>query len=981
MASGLYDFFEETQAIHVKRRPWMDQCEMILGTAENLDGIIDSCIESGVYGLDLETSGLDNRVFDGRTVDYISGFCMSPDGVRGYYVPVMHDPAKFGKHNVPESVWRPAFERLFASKAVAVFHSGKFDHEFLEFNGGDPLGKWDSPKRWEDTLIGAYLRNTRSRSLRLKDLSEAPPDAEIDTRCGGPGLGWEMIHLHELWGHDKEQKGFDYDFTTLDPSWEPSVWYAASDAICTYRLWGLLKPHTETQHSIYMIEKLCIAATRWMERNRIYVDAEKVIELVALGQQEWHDSIMDLYEAANKILGRDAMPGFYKVLRDKFVPDNHLLLIPEQLTHAKAVSQQRYPDPKGVVKKKGKEWPSIYDVNSAQQLGKMFDEMGIPGLQHTEKTGQVVTRKKVLDAIIERTEGKFPFMGKVKRFREIWKALGSYLYPMLLDCEESDGTMRIQFKGNKVDTGRFSTPAKDEGRADVPGWPKINLQSIPKAGDPNRPACMSRLRECIAARPHHFIVAIDYAGVELRIVTNLSREPKWLAEFFHCASCDRKFDPGDGKSTPLPPPPRCPDCGSDKIGDLHTLTALEIYGSDAVHRDDWKILRGHAKGTNFALCYGGGGMAVTRSTGVNKQEGWRIKHQFDATYSGLKAWWSYEHNFARKHGYVLTGFGRHYPVPDINHADGGFRSKAERNSVNGPVQGTSADITKIAMGLVYKECKKRGWLDLVRMIVTMHDELVFEIHEEVLEEAIAVIVPIMTRNPLILGKKWPIPYTTDVEIGYGWEVPWDLNEMRHGEVAFVGDKKYKIDKQIPAGVLWEDMIPIDGKDPDVIRKHEGIEYKAKDQIPDGMVWDDMPHFPASLAPWFNQVAVDESGGDVPPPPSPSPPPSRETVSRETEAPPEHHREEPPPPSPASPPPASPTVEGGDFIYKLEVPLTISVALKLAEVIRECRHKGTKRLRLLSAQGESLDGWLDVAGHPEVNVSAHEFVIIARSRGL
>jgi hypothetical protein len=470
---------------------------------------------------------------------------------------------------------------------------------------------------------------------------------------------------------------------------------------------------------------------------------------------------------------------------------------------------------------------------------------------------------------------------------------------------------------------------------------------------------MTRLRECIASRPGYFIVAIDYAGVELRIVTNLSREPKWLAEFFHCSSCDHNFNRGNGKVTPKPPPPRCPQCGSDKIGDLHTLTALEIYGQDATKKDNWKKLRGNAKATNFALCYGGGGSAVMRSTGCDKNEGWRIKKQFDGTYNVLSNWWGQQHGFAKKHGYVLTGFGRRYPVPDINHADGFFRSKAERNSVNGPVQGTSADITKIAMGLVYKECKKRGWLDKVKMIITMHDELVFEISGEVLEEAIEVIVPIMTSNPFILGMNWPIPYTTDTEIGFNWTNPWDLNAMKAGEVRFVGDKK----------------------------------IKGPDKVPDGYTWDDLPTFPETLAPLFKHKTFDgspPSGGEIAAPiwerattvgvdddlPLPADP-SQVTTLKVTGP---VMGIDSPPNTEIRPAPI-PTSTNGTCTYRLEAPLTISTALKLADVIRQCRGKGTKRLSLESADGQSLDGWMKVMGHPDVVVSDQEFYILAQTSGL
>ena len=106
-----------------------------------LDQVIDACIESGFYACDLETTGLDSRVFDGETRDKIVGICLSPDGERGYYLPIRHK--KGVEFNIPMSKVRAAMERLTASDAVAIFHNAKFDQEFMQFNGGQPWGLWE----------------------------------------------------------------------------------------------------------------------------------------------------------------------------------------------------------------------------------------------------------------------------------------------------------------------------------------------------------------------------------------------------------------------------------------------------------------------------------------------------------------------------------------------------------------------------------------------------------------------------------------------------------------------------------------------------------------------------------------------------------------------------------------------------------------------------------------------------------------------
>lgn len=1013
LASGSRGGFDLFGDDPLPKYPWMLTKTFVLVTVDNIAACIDACINglNGRFALDLETTGLDSRVdpMTRTTKDKIVGVCLSGDGVTGWYIPLKHK--KGAKHNVPWTVFEREFRRLMAAvdegRVKAVFHHAQFDQEFLEFNGGEPFGNWDVPKNWEDTLILAYLRYSRARRKSLKKLAGAPaednPTPEQIAQVGGRGLGMTMYELEDLFPKpEKGQPKPKYDFSLLDPSEEGPLIYGCSDAICTWLLADMLIPevlepkkHPYNQKVIYTIEKLCVVATRWMERNRLQTDPAKVMELIKLGQQEWYDSVMEVYRAASEILGRDVMPGYYKVLLHgdpndgtrKFVADDPLNLLAQQIQFAKSRESIWYHNPLGVAESNGKKWPLIYDVNAPQQLGQMFEEMGVPGLKYTEKSGQVMTSKDELERVIDEAVDRFPFMGLIKRFRETNKALSSYLYPMLEDVDPTDRTMRINFNPHKVDTGRFSTPAKDkelgEKSADtIKGWPEINLQSMPATYDPKRPACMTRIRECIVARPGYFIVAIDFSGEELRLVTNLSGEKKWLDEFFHCSSCNRKFSQGLPGKTPDPPPARCPNCGSDKIGDLHTLTALGVYGQDAPKKDNWKALRGYAKATNFALCYGGGGNAVVRATGCDKNEGWRIKNQFDATYTGLRTWWAGQHRFANQYGFVLTAWGRIYPVPDIWSADGGFRSKAERNSVNGPIQGSGADIIKIAMGAVYKECKKRGWLDKVKMIASMHDELVFEMHGSVIEEAIAVITPIMTSNPMILGKNWPVPMTTDCEIGHDWTVPWALNEMRYREIRFEGNKKVEEPKK-------PDRNDPKFLDDDAAYQKALAEYPAKKAA-----WVALPHsWPEQLRRVFTSLGlpgegVSEPTSKSPPAPSPAPPPSPAEVPPMTGQ--ESERStldvsddvvempvkavEPEVQGRYQPPQALPV--GDTFDFRI-VELTGTACLNLADVIRASQVGGLKKLRLLAPDGTVLLGWTE----EDIFVNPSMFYHLAYDRGL
>lgn len=806
---SVLDFLENVNKVELDLHPWMKEKEFVLATDENMPQIIDECIESKLYSLDLETTGLNNNVFDGETVDKIVGACISADGHTGYYIPLRHKVNR--ESNVSWSLFKREMIRLVESDAVAIFHNGKFDQEFLQFCGGEPIGEWDNSKKWHDTMIIQYLLDSRSKNKGLKGLSKRE-------------LGMEMFELGDLYpkprrGEPKPVK----DFSKLDPQDRNTLYYAGADAICTFllfkKLYARLTESDTPQKFIYQLEKDVITATRWMERNRIMISEEKVTELIRLGQREWLNSITELYEGANDLLGRDVRPGYIKLLQGEtpdgrrrgvnprvgfsFDPEDVGLTLKKKLDLARGESAACLLDPMlkvegkykvDVVTKRvssltqrgamvDKDFPLVYDLNSAEQLGLMLHELGVKGLQVTEKSGQIKTSKDEINAVLEKGLKDFPFLSKIKNFREVSKALGTYLMALYND-RHADGSVTANFNSTRADTGRFTAPSSKDPSQD--GRTSFPFHGTPAQYKKDIPECLKRIRECIIAREGKIMAAIDYAGVELRIVTNISHEPKWLREYFRCSSCENTFEAGDGKSTPEEPPAFCPECGSDKIGDLHTLTSIALYGETDGKRKDKRQI---AKSVNFALCYGGSGKAVQRTTGVEENEGARIKNQFDSTYKTLKGWWDVQRAFARKTGYVLTPFGRKYPVPDIllprrdketGRSNGMFISKAERNAVNGPIQGASADITKIAMALIYKKVKAKGWFGKLNMLITMHDELVFEIDKDILQEALDMISKAMVRNKAIMALKWKVPLKVDVELGVDWTAPWNVSEYQYG---------------------------------------------------------------------------------------------------------------------------------------------------------------------------------------------------------
>jgi len=945
MPSEPLDFMEALDALalpKVEQKPWMLKTHMERVTADTLDRVVDECIAAGMYGFDIETTGLDNRVFysdDGSpyTVDKTVGYCLASSEDKGYYIPVRHRDPKTGNMaaaNVPMRLVVPALQRLVNSPARAVFHNAKFDQEFLQHEVMGGLGEWDDPDKWDDTFILAYMRDTRERNKGLKHLSHVE-------------LQREMIELDELFTPE-ERKAGGLNFGNLDPTWEPATWYACSDAMCTLGLRRVLYPqvtdpdeHKNEQRTLYKIEKSCVSATRWMERCRIPIDRPKVGELIRIGQREWFACLVDVYAEINKALSRDARPKWMLVMQEhptlRFDPESvepsYMDARETAMAHAgeeeKRTTEKSVPSLTDPRKQETVAFPVTYDVTIPEQLGLLMRELGVRGLRATEKSGQVKTSKDELERVIEEAGDEYPYMGKIRRFREVAKALSSNLFPIWHDTSPErspDGRIRVSFNAHKVDTGRFSTPTpRDEAR--FTGQVRWNLHSIPATYDKKKPECMRRMREIIRVTDDKVLYAIDYSGVELRIVTNLSGEPKWVEEFFRCSECDTKFDKGQGTK---PPPHFCPKCDSDKIGDLHTLTALAIYGEGAKDSPDFKQKRQASKSLNFAMCYGGGGSAAQRAVGVDKEEGWRIKNQFDKSYTGLRRWWGKQHDTARRWTYVRTAFGRKYPLPDILHTDGGFRSKAERNAVNGPVQGTSADIMKLAMVLIYREFKKRGWLRRAKAIVTIHDELVFEVDGDIAEEMVDVTVPLMVEKTVApLG--WLVPLKVDIEFGQDWLVPLNLIEMEHG-------KK-------PWPEKWARMFP---------RRSSGQPHApTPSPAPSTDVPPTMTTAPVRVEPTVSST--------TPTSPAPAPIPVSDGGSADVGA-----------QTPGT------TVEGGKCVHVIHTSrLSLGLMDKLARVIQRCEGRGTTPLRVVTETGDVL---LD-EGITKVRVAAGEFKAIAMYEGI
>lgn len=717
-------------------KPWMRHHNFVLvKTVEEVNRVVDEALATGHTGLDLETEGLDNRiVYDGpgrtqpRTVHQIVGYCLSPgDGKTGYYIPVRHQPADGGEDlNVkPLAEVEAAIRRLCQAaqptpkpdakdplafkeferppQVIIDFWHASFDQEFLYPITG--IDFWH-PDSFEDGYLASFVKYSGDKNIGLKGKSrELLKDPE--------GHPYEMIEIKELF----PIRGQKIEFHRLAPDEPGVVRYACSDAICTRLLCADkdLVPMVRKQFGfMYRIEKQVAQVKRVMERYRVKINQSRIQEL-----QGEHRKKRD--EIRKKIIEFAASKG-----HPEFEPGS-----PSQLS-ALLFSKEGLDITLSGCGPEDKDFPN-----------------GKP--PQNEKSKQYKTGADVLEELAKAMgESAPPILKWILAFREEDKMLGTYL-DSLANHPDENCELRFQFKQTGAATGRFSAPSGDYEH----GYSGVPIHGIPGTSD---------LRTCFVAREGYTMVKCDYAGEELRIVTNLSNEKVWVKEFLE---------------------------GS---GDLHSITARAFFGKSEVSKDERKM----GKVANFALVYGGGPAAVMRATGCDRLEGTRRKQAFDKAVPDFAKWVKVQHAKVKKDLGVWTAFGRWIAIPDANSIDNAIRAACERHATNYPIQGSGADIMKIGMILIHKELYRRGWLadDSVRLLLTVHDELVFEIRHDRVVEAVPVIVEMMELPTRMAGPphspKWPVPLVTEPLVGPTWGTGYPCerakpdHKLHEGEVIVNG---------------------------------------------------------------------------------------------------------------------------------------------------------------------------------------------------
>lgn len=363
---------------------------------------------------------------------------------------------------------------------------------------------------------------------------------------------------------------------------------------------------------------------------------------------------------------------------------------------------------KGIYKHAGHE----FNINSPKQLGEvLFTELG---LQSRKKTsgGSLSTKESVLQTL----KDKHDIIPLILEYREYAKLIGTYIdaIPKLVDPK--DGRLHGTFIQTGTTTGRMAS-------ADP------NLQNIPNSKEHGK-----RIRKGFVAEKGFKLVAIDYSQIELRIAAFLSKDEK-LVEVFR-----------NGE-------------------DVHTAVAKEVFGveADAVTKD----MRRQAKVINFGILYGMGVNALKDALGTDRKEAQKFYNEYFEQFKTLAKYLDDVKLDAHRKGYTETFFGRRRYFEGLNSHLPFIRAQAERMAINAPIQGTGADIVKKAMIDIDAYIKKNKLENDVRMLLQVHDELVFEIRESHVQDMIPNIQKLMESviNP---KQSEGITCTTDASVGESW---------------------------------------------------------------------------------------------------------------------------------------------------------------------------------------------------------------------
>jgi len=351
---------------------------------------------------------------------------------------------------------------------------------------------------------------------------------------------------------------------------------------------------------------------------------------------------------------------------------------------------------------------TTFNLASPKQLGPiLFEKLKLVDKPKKTKTGQYSTAEEVLSVLAK----EHTIVSDILDWRSLQKLQNTYVEALPKEINSRTGRVHTVYNQAVAATGRLSSN-------------NPNLQNIPIRTERGQ-----QVRKAFIPRDeNHVLMAADYSQIELRIIAALSKDEGMLSAF-------------------------------NNNEDIHTATAAKVFHVplEKVTRQQ----RSNAKTVNFGIVYGVSAFGLSQQTDLNRTEAKELIETYYATYPQLRAYIQDQIDFARDHGYVTTVLGRRRYLRDINSQNAIVRGAAERNAVNAPIQGSAADIIKLAMIAIQKRLSKENWK--AKMLLQVHDELVFDVPKSEVES-----LKSMVKTEMENAFKLEVPLIVDIGIGNNW---------------------------------------------------------------------------------------------------------------------------------------------------------------------------------------------------------------------
>ena len=345
-----------------------------------------------------------------------------------------------------------------------------------------------------------------------------------------------------------------------------------------------------------------------------------------------------------------------------------------------------------------------FNINSTKQLGTLlFEKLGLPPVKKT-KTGYSTNAD-----VLEKLKSKHPIIPAIMDYRMLTKLKSTYAEGLLKEIRE-DGRIHTTFQNLVTATGRLSST-------------EPNLQNIPVRTDLG-----AEIRKMFIPKPGHMLVDADYSQIELRVLAHIADDENMCHAFQNGL-------------------------------DIHAVTASQVF--DVPVEEVTSLQRRHAKAVNFGIVYGISEFSLSEDIGVSRYEAKEYIESYLANYRGVRAYMKNVVEDARNRGYTETMFGRRRYIPELKSSNFNVRSGAERMTLNTPIQGTAADLIKLAMIRVDKALREN--FPEAKLILQVHDELIVEC-PEAMAEAVAELV----SREMEAVAELKVPLTAEAKCGKSW---------------------------------------------------------------------------------------------------------------------------------------------------------------------------------------------------------------------